>query len=177
MSSQKPQTRTLSATRRITAVFCGGFLGAITRYLLSLLIQGYLGKNWPYDIFFINLTGALILAFVTTLADAAIYIGPTRRLFINVGFLGAYTTFSTLALGDVLLLTKGSIIAALLYLVLSFVGGFIVVLFGEWLAQHLIHRVKRTHPRAEQKILREEIPPAMAIKDHLDVEDDLLLPD
>lgn len=177
MASQKLQARTLSATRRLTAVFCGGFLGAIARYLLSLLIQSYLGKNWPYDILFINLTGALILAFVTTLADAALYIGPTRRLFINVGFLGAYTTFSTLALGDVLLLTKGSIIAALLYLVLSFVGGFIVVLFGDWLAQRLILHMKHTHPQADQKILREEIPPVMAAKEHIDVEDDLLLPD
>ena len=171
------QTHTLSTTRRITAVFCGGFLGAIARYLLSLLIQGYLGKNWPYDILFINLTGALTLAFVTTLADAALYIGPTRRLFINVGFLGAYTTFSSLALGDVLLFTKGSIVAALLYLILSFVGGFIVVLLGDWLAQRLIHTVKRTHPQATEKILREEIPPTMATEDHLDVEDDLLLPD
>ena len=177
MASQRQQGHTLSATRRITAVFCGGFLGAIARYLLSLLIQGYLGKNWPYDILFINLTGALILAFVTTLADAALYIGPTRRLFINVGFLGAYTTFSSLALGDVLLFTKGSILAALLYLVLSFAGGFIVVLLGDWLAQRLIHRVKKTHPRADQTILHEEIPPAMTIKDHLDIEDDLLLPD
>lgn len=171
------KAHSLSATRRLTAVFFGGFLGAITRYLLSLLIQGYFGKNWPFDILFINLTGALILSFVTTLADAALYIGPTRRLFINVGFLGAYTTFSSLALGDVLLLTKGSIVAALLYLILSFVGGFIVVLLGDWLAQRLIQRVKRMHPRADQQILREEIPPTMATKDHLDVEDDLLLHD
>lgn len=168
---------TLSATRRLTAVFCGGFLGAIARYLLSLFIQGYLGKNWPYDILFINLTGALLLALVTTLADAALYIGPTRRLFINVGFLGAYTTFSTLALGDVLLLTKGNILAAFVYLVVSFVGGFFVVLLGDWLGQHLIRGAKRRYPQASERLLREQVPPAMATKDHLDVEDDLLLPD
>ncbi|HCI79444.1 MAG TPA: fluoride efflux transporter CrcB [Ktedonobacter sp.] len=177
MASQRQQAHTLSVARRITAVFCGGFLGAIARYLLSLLIQGHLGKNWPYDILFINLTGALVLAFVTTLADAALYIGPTRRLFINVGFLGAYTTFSSLVLGDVLLFTKGSILAAILYLILSFVGGFIAVLFGDWLAQRLIRNVKRTHPQAAQKVLREGIPPTMAKEDHLDIEDDFLLPD
>ena len=177
MASQGQQGHTLSAARRITAVFCGGFLGAIARYLLSQLIQDYLGKNWPYDILFINLTGALFLAFVTTLADAALYIGPTRRLFINVGFLGAYTTFSSLALGDVLLFTKGSIVAAILYLVLSFVGGFVVVLLGDWLAQRLIHTVKRKHPQATEKILDEEIPATMATKEHLDIEDDILLHD
>jgi CrcB protein len=171
------QAHTLSAGRRLTAVFCGGFLGAIARYLLSLLIQGYLGKSWPYDILFINLTGAFVLSFVTTLADAALFIGPTRRLFINVGFLGAYTTFSGLALGDVLLLTKGSSSAALLYLIFSFGGGLLLVLFGDWLAQRLIQRVKRDYPEKTHELPREVLPPTMKAKDHLDVEDDLLLPD
>ena len=171
------QSRTLSIRRRLTAVFCGGFLGAIARYLLSLFIQGQLGKGWPYDILFINLTGALVLAFVTTLADAALFIGSTRRLFINIGFLGAYTTFSSLALGDVQLLTKGSILAALAYLVLSFVGGFVAVLFGDWLAQKMVRGVKRRRPEVAQEILREATPLTMTTSDHLDVEDDLLLPD
>ncbi len=97
-------TRSLSARRRIIAVLCGGFFGTITRFALSTIMQGWLGKGWPYDLLLINVTGALLLAFVTTLADATFLVGPTRRLFINVGFLGAYTTFSSLALGDVLLL-------------------------------------------------------------------------
>ena len=82
----------LSLQRRLLAVLGGGFCGTITRYLLSGLIQSYLGKGWPYDILFINLTGAFILSFVTTLAEATLLVGPTRRLFINVGFLAAYTT-------------------------------------------------------------------------------------
>ena len=77
----------LSARRRIIAVLIGGFCGTVTRYLLSLFIQSWLGKSWPYDILLINITGALVLAFVTTLADATFLVGPTRRLFINVGFL------------------------------------------------------------------------------------------
>src|SRR5438105_15435965 len=91
-----------SLRRRLIAVLCGGFCGTITRYLLSGLIQSYLGKAWPYDILFINVTGAFILSFATTLAETTLLVGPTRRLFINVGFLGAYTTFSSLALGHVL---------------------------------------------------------------------------
>jgi fluoride ion exporter CrcB/FEX len=63
------------------------------------------GCKVNYDILFINLTGALLLAFCMVLADATFLLGPTRRLFVNVGFLGAYTTFSSLAMGDVLLLT------------------------------------------------------------------------
>ncbi len=58
---------TLSTCRRLLA---GGFCGALSRYGLSLLIQGWLGKSWPFDMLIINLTGALALAFVKVLADA-----------------------------------------------------------------------------------------------------------
>jgi len=99
---------TLSVRRRWLAVLCGGFFGALARYSLGILMQGWWGKSWPFDILFINLTGACLLALITTLADATFLIGPTRRLLLNTGFLGAYTTFSTFALGDVLLLSKGA---------------------------------------------------------------------
>ena len=101
----------------------GGFCGTVTRYLLSIVVQGWLGKGWPYDILLINVTGAFVLAFVTTLADATFLVGPTRRLFINVGFLGAYTTFSSLTLGDVLLFRNGQWLPGVLYLLLSLLGG------------------------------------------------------
>lgn len=145
----------LSTRRRIVAVLCGGFCGTITRYLLSGLIQSYLGKSWPYDILFINVTGAFILSFVTILADTTLLVGPTRRLFINVGFLGAYTTFSSLALGDVLLAANGNALAALLYLALSIPGGVLAVLLGDVLAQWCVERAGRlasSQPRATRKL-------------------------
>ncbi|HEY0756106.1 MAG TPA: CrcB family protein [Ktedonobacteraceae bacterium] len=134
---------TLAARRRILAVLCGGFCGTLTRYALSQLIQAWLGKGWPYDILFINLSGALLIALVTTLADATFLVGPTRRLLINTGFLGAYTTFSSLALGDILLFSKGVWLAALLYLVLSLGGGLGAVLLGDWLGQLVIKCFQR----------------------------------
>ncbi len=158
----------LSLPRRLLAVFSGGFFGTIVRYLLSLLIQAHLGKSWPYDILFINITGAFVLAFITTLADASILIGPTRRLVINVGFLGAYTTFSSLALGDILLFANGRWLLALLYMFLSIAGGVVAVLVGDVLGQWCIRRVKkRKEPTIE----------AVKKEDHLDVQDDILLPD
>jgi len=134
--------RTLLFCRRMGAVLAGGFCGTVVRYLFSLFIQGYLGKGWPYDIFIINITGALVLAFVTVLADATFLIGPTRRLLINVGFFGAYTTFSSLALGDVLLFTGGKTFLALLYVFLSLFGGVLAVMLGDWLGQRVIRRVR-----------------------------------
>ena len=133
---------TLSARRRILAVFAGGFCGTIARALLSILIQSHLGNAWPYDILSINLTGAFLLAFFTTLADETFLIGPTRRLFINVGFLGAYTTFSSLALGDILQFEKGHWFPGLLYLLLSIAGGILAVLLGELLGQTCVKHTR-----------------------------------
>lgn len=134
----------LSVHRRLLAVLAGGFCGTVTRYALSLLIQGHMGKSWPYDIFVINITGALLFAFVTALAEEGRLIGPTRRLFINVGFLGAYTTFSSLALGDVLLATTGHWLSALIYLLVSLLGGLLAVPLGDMLGSWVVFQLRAT---------------------------------
>jgi CrcB protein len=169
--------RSLSAQRRLLAAFCGGFFGAIARYLLSSVIQTCAGKGWPYDILIINLSGALILALVTTIAEATSLVGPTRRLFINVGFLGSYTTFSTFALGDVQLFSKGQWLPALLYVIFSILGGVLLVMLGDVLGQSSI-RLARC---AKQKSTS-QTPPTFSLQhttkaDHPDIQGDSSLPD
>ena len=162
--------------RRILAVLCGGFCGTVTRYLLSIVLQGWLGKGWPYDIFLINITGAFVLAFVTTLADATFLIGPTRRVFINVGFLGAYTTFSSLALGDVQLFRNGMWLAGGLYLVLSLLGGILAVIVGDACGRWFIRKVRKGSNKSGKAVPSsplEKVP----VGEHVDVEDDVLLGD
>jgi fluoride exporter len=171
-----------SAHRRMVAVLGGGFCGTITRFGLSTLIQGWFGKGWPYDLLIINITGALLLAFVTTLADATFLIGPTRRVFINVGFLGAYTTFSSLALGDVLLFGSTHWLAALLYLILSIVGGVFAVILGDWLGQWCLSKVRRTVPspsvtRRLTGLVSGSLVQGTTSHQHLDIQDDVLIPE
>ncbi len=166
---------TNSRVRRFFAVLGGGFLGTIARYWLSIFVQSHLGKSWPYDIFLINISGALLLAFVTILADTTLLIGPTRRLFINIGFLGAYTTFSSLELGAITLFLNGQWPLALLYLIASFIGGVLAVLLGEWLARMATRVLKRA---PVYKTGRLSIPASTKLvqkpEDHVDVQDDLL---
>lgn len=144
------RSRTLSTRRRLLAVFFGGFLGTVVRYLLSGLIQAELGKGWPYDILLINLTGAFLLAFATTFADATLLIGPTRRLFINVGFLGAYTTFSSFSLGADLLLGNGHWLPGLLYPFMSMLGAVLAVSLGDWLGHRLIASMRGSAPQSRK---------------------------
>lgn len=132
----------LTWPRRLLAVLVGGFLGTLIRYGLSMLIRAWLGTNWPYDILLINLTGACMLALLATLAECTMLIGPTRRLLLTTGFLGAYTTFSSLALGDVLLLDKGAWLLALVYLILSLVGGLAMIWLGDRLGHLFAARMR-----------------------------------
>ncbi|HTI14570.1 MAG TPA: fluoride efflux transporter CrcB [Dictyobacter sp.] len=129
--------------KRVLLVLSGGFCGTIARDLISLWIQSFMGKAWPFDILTINITGALILAFISTLADAAFMIGPMWRLFIGVGFLGAYTTFSSLALGDVTLLNEHHWWPGILYIILSLVGGIVAVMLGQWFGVLAINAAKQ----------------------------------
>jgi Integral membrane protein possibly involved in chromosome condensation len=140
----KALLKELLQVRRLLAILAGGFLGTCARYFLSQGIQGLVGKGWPFDILIINVSGAFLLALLTTFADAAIIIGPHRRLFFNVGFLGAYTTFSTLALGDLNLMTGHHLWLAQLYLVCSLGGGILAICAGQYSGAVLIARRQRS---------------------------------
>ncbi len=167
--------KTLSLRRRALAVLSGGFCGTLTRYLISIFVQSHLGKGWPYDILLINITGAFLLSFITSLADATTLIGPTRRLFLNIGFLGAYTTFSSLALGADQLLLKSAWLPTLLYLFLSLAGGICAVLLGDWQAQLLLARMLPGY--ATKKLLSSPVIHAVVSDGekfaHVDIEDDV----
>lgn len=102
-------------------------------------------------------------------------VSPTRRLFINVGLPGAYTTFSTLALGDVLLMTKGSWLSALLYLILSGLGGVVAVLLGDLLGQWWVSKARRPSlPKTTRKLTGLLTPSPLdgaVTQEHVDVQE------
>lgn len=94
---------------RALLVGLGGFLGANARYWLGLWITGRWGAQFPWGTFAINVTGSfvlgLLLAFLAKHSDFSA--GPTLKLLIAVGFLGAYTTFSTFEYDNLQLLMTG----------------------------------------------------------------------
>jgi fluoride exporter len=115
---------------KLFIVGCGGFLGAATRYQLSLWISGRYGPEFPYATLFINLSGAFVLAFFMALALNKLEIDPLWRLFFTVGFLGAYTTFSTLEYETLNLVGDGEYWFAFLNLFGSSALGLIAVWLG-----------------------------------------------
>ncbi len=72
----------------------GGFLGAVARFLVGTWIVNRYGASFPWATFVINVSGSFLLGLLITLFLAR-FISDPWRLFLMVGFLGAYTTFST----------------------------------------------------------------------------------
>lgn len=122
---------------RILAVAIGGAFGAVTRYLINISpLQNYL-KPFPFPTFFINITGSFLIGFLLILLTDKYTINENLRFAIMVGFLGAFTTFSTFELEIWGLIRENQFFTAFLYLFLSIFVGFIGVLAGVSLAKKL----------------------------------------
>lgn len=85
----------------------GGFLGANTRYLLQQWAANQWGADFPYGTLLINISGSFVIGLFLTLATGRLALSPEYRLFVAVGFLGGYTTFSSFSYETLRLLEQG----------------------------------------------------------------------
>jgi CrcB protein len=106
-----------------------GSLGALTRYALQAVIEPRTG-DLPWGTFVINISGSFLLGLIFTLTTERINVEPWLRTALTVGFLGAYTTFSTLAFETVRLIDGGQMLAAFLNMAGSAVIGVLAVVAG-----------------------------------------------
>ncbi|HVJ49897.1 fluoride efflux transporter CrcB [Desulfitobacterium sp.] len=113
----------------------GGALGALSRYELGVWISNKWNQGFPLHTFLINISGAFLLGFLNILFIERMTVSPLWRLGIGVGFLGAYTTFSTFGFEVITLLEGGSYTTAATYTFLSIVIGFVGVALGIGLAR------------------------------------------
>ncbi|AFM41597.1 camphor resistance protein CrcB [Desulfosporosinus acidiphilus SJ4] len=121
----------------IIVIALGGALGALSRYGLGLWVSSKWGQGFPLGTFLINITGAFLLGFLNILFIERLTLSSLWRLGIGVGFLGAYTTFSTFSYEAIMLLEGGSILTAGLYTVLTVIIGFAAAALGVGLARIL----------------------------------------
>lgn len=96
----------------------GGFVGAILRYLISLIpIKN--PESFPVNTFIINIVGAFVIGCIAFSASKNENIDPKLLLFLKVGICGGFTTFSTFSLETAELIKSGSVITALIYVFAS----------------------------------------------------------
>jgi CrcB protein len=122
---------------RTLTVGVGGFLGASARYLLGGAIYRWLPATFPWATFVINVTGCFGIGFIVALAEERMLLGPTTRLFLTVGVLGGYTTFSTFGYETIALLRESSFGSAALNVLGQVALGLLAVWAGALAARIL----------------------------------------
>lgn len=121
-------------------VFIGAGLGGLCRYISVVEIQKYLHTvTFPFGTFFVNMLGCLLIGVVAQLAESRSFITSDLKLFLTVGFLGGFTTFSSYSLETVQLLKHGHYISALANASLQVVLGLVFV----WLGVILVNALPR----------------------------------
>ncbi len=114
---------------QLMAVAIGGAFGAVARWSLAGWVYASLGASFPIGTLLVNVTGSLALGVVASIADASVS-AEVLRSALAIGFLGAFTTFSTFSLEGVRLIQDGEPGRALAYIGASVVLGLLAVWAG-----------------------------------------------
>jgi len=107
----------------------GGSLGALTRFIVSNSITEKMGASFPYGTLTVNVLGSFIMGFLAMLLVERVGLDPLLRLGIFVGFLGAFTTFSTFSMETLNLFEQGESLRALV----NMFTNVILSVFAVWL--------------------------------------------
>ena len=113
----------------------GGSLGAIARFWVGSVIASRLGTKFPYGTFVINMTACIIIGFSLTFLSRRAELNPAWRYLIPVGFVGAYSTFSTYEWETLSSIRTGAFLIAIVYAFVSLILGLLSVWAGIVIAE------------------------------------------
>ena len=104
---------------QILAIAAGGAVGSVLRYAVSTGVYSMLGRNFPYGTLAVNVIGSFLMGLLFVLMVERLDMSAVWRMAILVGFLGAFTTFSTFSIETVNLLQGGDFMRAFLNVTVS----------------------------------------------------------
>ena len=123
--------------RRYLLVAFGGALGAMLRYFIGVLAAERFGPRFPVGTFSINVSACFMIGFILEYLSRHAGLNPAWRYVFAVGFVGAYSTFSTFEWETFFDITHGAFWMGLFYVGASLIAGFIAVALGFFAARSL----------------------------------------
>ena len=121
----------------ILAIAAGGAIGAVGRHYIANGVMGLTGGGFPFGILVVNILGSFMIGVLVEVFALVWSPDAVTRSFLVVGVLGALTTFSTFALDTVLLMQRGELLKAGLYVIGSVVVSIVALLMGMLLVRTL----------------------------------------
>lgn len=118
---------------KLFAVAFGGGLGALLRYLIFFYFERAHKSVFPWPTLIVNLAGALLIGFLWGYFDK-VYVSPGIRMFIFIGILGSFTTFSTFAFDILSMIHDGHFKNMIVYLLASNILGVGLAFLGYYSA-------------------------------------------
>lgn len=115
------------------AIALGGAVGALSRYGLMNLVATMLGNRLPWGTLLVNISGSLLIGVLYVLVSEKMLLSADARALLVVGFLGAFTTFSTFSLDTILLIQQGWLVQAIAYMLASVM----ICVLATWLGMAL----------------------------------------
>jgi len=121
----------------VLAVAAGGAVGAVMRFGFASSVNNWLGRGFPYGTLAVNVLGSLIMGLLYVLMLERLSVGPEWRAALQIGLLGAFTTFSSFSIETLMLIENGEVFRAVLNIVLSVSICLVAVWLGVTLGRQL----------------------------------------
>ena len=119
------------------AIAVGGAMGAVMRFWMSNGIYGLVGRDFPYGTLAVNVLGSLLMGFLYILFLERMSVEPEVRALLLIGFLGAFTTFSTFSIETLNLIEQADYAKAMLNMLLSVIACVAAAWFGVILGRQI----------------------------------------
>jgi fluoride exporter len=116
--------------QRYLFIAIGGALGSVARFWVGTTVAGRLGTRFPFGTLVVNISACLLIGMSIEVLSRHANLNPSWRYLIPIGFIGAYSTFSTFEWEIFTNLNNGAFWIAILYVTISLVSGLIAVALG-----------------------------------------------
>ena len=119
----------------------GGFLGAISRYEITLICNKYINSIIPIGTLLVNILGGLLIGFIMQLSTDTNYIPPDLKVLLTTGFMGGLTTFSTFSYESLALFNQEKYSSAIINILSNSILSILAVFIGMYICKYFFYKI------------------------------------